>query len=78
MQMLVCDKSFCEFVVWTPKAFALQTIQGDDNFCTALAEKLNSFLENILLEEMLTRRLEHATTEVQLNHTKSRGLTLHM
>ena len=52
-QLLVTGKSYCDFVVWTPKGQLIQRLHIDVNFTEKLLRKLNSFYVEQFLPELI-------------------------
>ena len=57
-QMYVCQKPYCDFVVYTNKSIYVQTILYDPPFVNSLIEKCLQFANDHLLRELISRKLE--------------------
>ena len=61
-QLMVCEKDFCDFVVWTPKGIFIQRIFMDSAFRERLIKKLTTFYVEQFLPELMTRHLQCAAS----------------
>jgi len=59
MQLALCEVSYCDFVVWTPKGLVTNRIQPDHSYFTEIKPKLDYFFTKFILPELLTRYLQH-------------------
>ena len=67
-QLLVCEKQFCDFVVWTTRGLIVERIYIDVRFTVKLSRKLTEFYVEKLLPMILTRRyLDDAPEESSEN-----------
>ena len=57
MQLALCEVSYCDFVVWTPKGLVTNRIQPDHSYFTEIKPKLDYFFTKFILPELLTRYL---------------------
>lgn len=62
-QLLICDKQFCDFVVWTTKGLISERIYVDVRFTEKLSKKLTDFYVDTFLPEILTHRCLDDTSE---------------
>ncbi len=51
MQMLVCKRSLCDFVVWTTYSIFILPVRKNDLLYSEMFTKLESFVRNYLLKE---------------------------
>lgn len=61
-QLAICDKNFCDFVVWTPKGFITERIFRNNNFWEKLITKLTNFYVEHVLPEIMMKKKEAAAT----------------
>ncbi|CAN8002810.1 unnamed protein product [Ixodes hexagonus] len=52
-QMLVCDKTYCDFVVWTTKDFVDLRIERDERLCKETVASCGKYFKSVLLPELL-------------------------
>lgn len=57
-QLFICEKEFCDFVVWTPRGMFIQRIYLDSAFTERLIKKLTTFYVEQLLPELMTHQLQ--------------------
>ena len=57
-QLSVCNREFCDFVVWTPQKTTIQRIYQDYSFIEKLLKKLTSFFVDYMLPELLTHHIQ--------------------
>lgn len=57
-QISVCNVHFCDFVVWTPHGMAVQRILKESQFFDTLNVKMNKFVDDCLLRELLLIQYE--------------------
>ena len=57
-QLLVCQKSMCDFICWTPKGMHIETIFEDESLQCDIVSSCKDFFTCYLLPELLTRRLQ--------------------
>ncbi len=62
-QLAMCDKDFCDFVVWTPKGIIVERINRDLPFWEKLIAKLTAFYVENMLPELISHRLDTVATE---------------
>ena len=55
-QLLLCDKQYCDFVVWTTKGLIIERIHIDVRFTEKLLNKLTQFYVEKLLPNIITHR----------------------
>lgn len=55
-QLLLCDKQFCDFVVWTTEGLIMERVYINIRFTEKLTKKLTDFYVEKLLPEILTHR----------------------
>ena len=58
MQLALCEVSYCDFVVWTPKGMATIRTEPNQVFFMEIKPKLDSFFQKCILPEVLTHRLQ--------------------
>ena len=58
MQLALCEVSYCDFVIWTPKEMITIRIQPDQVFFIEIKQQLQCFFQKCVLPECLTRRLQ--------------------
>ena len=56
-QLGVCEKAFCDFVVWTPKGISIERIYRDLPFWEKVLKKLTTFYVQHLLPELMTHNI---------------------
>jgi putative phage-type endonuclease len=57
-QMAICNKKWCDFVIWTLKPpLSVERIYFDESFWLKCLSKLNSFYVKSMLPELFTQRL---------------------
>ncbi|XP_062609018.1 uncharacterized protein LOC134270786 [Saccostrea cucullata] len=57
-QMAICNKPWCDFVIWTLKPpFSVERIYFDQSFWLKCLDKLNDFYIKNMLPELFTQRL---------------------
>lgn len=59
-QLLVTQKEWCDFAVWTQEGMTIQRVVQDKSFCEELLHTMNKFLNDYLLPELLCRKLKPA------------------
>lgn len=52
MQMFVCKRNYCDFVVWTVEDMFVERIALDENFCSMMLEKCTLYFQKVLLPEL--------------------------
>ena len=62
-QLLICNKLFCDFVVWTTKGLISERIYVDIRFTEKLSKKLTDFYIDTFLPEILTHKCLDDTPE---------------
>ena len=68
-QLLLCEKQFCDFVVWTTKGLILKRVYIDVHFTEKLSKKLTYFYVEKLLPEILTHR--YTTDDPEMSSEES-------
>ena len=58
MQLALCDVSYCDFVVWTPKGMVTIRIQPNQVFFMEIKQQLQRFFQKCILPQILTDRLQ--------------------
>lgn len=53
LQLLVCERQWCDFVLWTPSDILIERISIDASFCKELEQKSKAFFEQVLLPQLL-------------------------
>lgn len=53
-QMAICERSYCDFVCWTPEGTAIERICKDQAFFDVVKEKLDEFFVKVILPRVLT------------------------
>ena len=71
-QLAVCQKRYCDFIVWTPKGMLVERIEEDPNFTESLVRKLTTFYVAHMLPEILTRTV---TDNSRLPKTSAHSVT---
>ena len=61
-ELMVCEKDFCDFVVWTPKGIFIQRIFMDICFRERLIKKLTAFYVEHFFPELITNHLQCASS----------------
>ena len=76
-QLLVTERSYCDYIVWTPKLLIIDRIYRDEEFLEDLRERATSFFENVILLELtgryFTRQISREDNPVQFNKTLTMG-----
>ena len=62
-QLALCDKYFCDFVVWTPKGIIIERIPRDLPFWEKLIAKFTAFYVENMLPELISHHLDVVATE---------------
>ena len=62
-QLLVTEKDFCDFVVWTPHGIKIQRIYQNIHFTEKLVRKLTNFYVEHVLPEILQRSMQSLQSE---------------
>lgn len=57
-QMALCQRKYCDFVVWTLRGKMIERIYFDPKFWSDCVEKINSFYVRFVLPEMFTDRVK--------------------
>ncbi len=52
-QMHVCQKEFCDFVIWTEQDFHIERIEPDHDFWIDVSSKAEMFFNNVILLELV-------------------------
>ena len=60
-QLEICQRNFCDFVVWTPTGLFVQRIYKDLQFVEKLIKKLTNFYVESMLPELMTHRLQNTS-----------------
>ncbi len=53
-QMGILERSYCDFVVWTPQDIFIERIPFNQSFFDTMRKKLDSFFLNVILPKVLT------------------------
>ncbi|XP_070389189.1 uncharacterized protein [Dermacentor albipictus] len=64
MQMFVCKRNYCDFVVWTQKDIFIERVMFDKEFCNEIVDKCALYFERVLLPELCFRYWTTAAEEV--------------
>uniref|UniRef100_A0A224Z122 Protein containing YqaJ domain n=1 Tax=Rhipicephalus zambeziensis TaxID=60191 RepID=A0A224Z122_9ACAR len=59
LQLYVCERQYCDFVLWTPSDIFMERVTIDMSFCREMTQKSKDFFEQALLPQLLFR---HWTT----------------
>lgn len=57
--LAITKRSWCDFVVWTPKGISVERIQFDPSFWQAMVPKLDSFYHDAILPELTAPEHPH-------------------
>ena len=57
MQVGICEKAFCDFVVWSPSGISVERIMFDENLWKYIVLKLLTFHKEYLVTEYFLQRL---------------------
>ncbi|XP_071085447.1 uncharacterized protein [Haliotis cracherodii] len=57
MQMAICEKSFCDFVIWSPEGMSVERIPFNKLFWEQTYRLLKIFYKNILVPEIFEMRV---------------------
>jgi len=68
-QIVLCDVSYCDFVCWTTKGIHIERVSRDDTFFNVIKNKLDKYFVQIVLPELLTRKLLDSTPNAGLKKT---------
>lgn len=63
MQMFVCKRSYCDFVVWTQKDVFIERVMLDQELCNKIVDKCALYFERVLLPEHCFRYWTTAAEE---------------
>lgn len=55
--MLITERLWCDFVVWSPHGMHIQRIPFNPNFIIEIAQKASDFHQNILTPEYFEMRV---------------------
>ena len=61
-EMYVCELSYCDFVVWSPKEFLVTRIEIDNEFIAVITAKCFKLWKNFIMPELLCRFMEEQQT----------------
>lgn len=53
VQMLACQRTFCDFMVWTPQDWYVERVLFDYTYCMEVVQTCKSFFEKVLLPELM-------------------------
>ena len=67
MQMAICNASFCDFLLWSPKGMTVERVTFDKEFWEKLHLKLHNFYVNALLPEYFEMRVPRRLLPVVLD-----------
>ncbi|XP_014679849.1 PREDICTED: uncharacterized protein LOC106819776 [Priapulus caudatus] len=65
-QLLMCNKKFCDFVVWTTRDFFCERIVIDSKFCHEMVEKSKNFFKSAVLPELVGKYFSNPLDSVPL------------
>ncbi|KAL3886091.1 hypothetical protein ACJMK2_026114 [Sinanodonta woodiana] len=54
----ICERKWCDFVIWTLKGYNVERILCDDNFWILMLDKLNSFYLKAIIPELFSQRIK--------------------
>ncbi len=57
-QLEVCERNYCDFIVWTPNGLYIERIYKDVKFIERLFQKLTKFFVEQFLPELMTCKLQ--------------------
>ncbi len=57
-QLEVCERNYCDFIVWTPNGLYIERIYKDVKFIERLFQKLTTIFVEQFLPEIMTRKLQ--------------------
>lgn len=63
-QMLTTNISLCDFVVWTPHLMITCSVELNNEFCRFVSMRSEMFFKNVILPELLTRRIMNNITPI--------------
>ncbi|CAN7976320.1 unnamed protein product [Ixodes persulcatus] len=66
MQLMVCQKQFCDFVLWTTGGMHTQRVHLDEDFCDIMTGKCKAFFLQALLPELRFRYWTKAAASTPL------------
>lgn len=66
-QMAITERSWCDFVIWTPKGFHVEKIIYDSNFIEPILKHVSAFHQNILAPEYFEMRIPRKLTPFNLS-----------
>ena len=79
-QLSVCEKEFCDFIVWTEVDFHAERINIDNEFCKTMLEKSELFFKHAILPELIGKIFSRPTlgtnTDVNLDTNLATGSAL--
>lgn len=67
-QLLICEVSYCDFVVFTEEGLHIERIFRDETFCNRMLSGLEKFFKHCILPEILTHRLQQSCTGKDQNY----------
>ncbi len=70
-QLELCQRSYCDFFVWTPNGYFIQLIYKDLSFIEKLIKKLTSFFIEYILPELLTHSLKNSLPSTSTSTSSS-------
>lgn len=59
----MCEKEFCDFIVWTEVDFHAERISIDNEFCNNIVKKARSFFINAILPELVGKLFSRPSVE---------------
>ncbi|XP_065649892.1 uncharacterized protein LOC136078307 [Hydra vulgaris] len=69
-EIFILEVNYCDLIVWTPTEFVVCRIEKNLDFIENIIVKSHSFWREVILPELMTRRIENA--EPILNREKSK------
>ncbi len=66
-QLEVCERNYCDFIVWTPNGLYIERICKDVKFIERLFQKLTKIFVEQFLPEIMTRKLQCAWSTVYVS-----------
>lgn len=70
-QMAITERKWCDFVIWTSKAYHVERIKYDANFIEPLLKHISNFHQNVLAPEYFEMRIPRDLKPFNLKPKKS-------
>lgn len=67
MQLMICEKSVCDFIVWSPFGMSVEHINFDQTFWKNTFSRLESFHRGYLVPEYFLMRIPRKLETLKLS-----------